>query len=111
MNKEERAAYQREYRKQRKQNGVNGGENVNSLQESVNKPVNWEAEARQLRREVEALRAEVSRLKQLLAGRPKGPEINHIPLPQKFAGSFSRADQAKGRMPNRSPLARMSEDN
>jgi len=111
MNKEERAAYQREYRKQRKQNGVNGGENVNSLQESVNKPVNWEAEARQLRREVEALRAEVSRLKQLLAGRPilKGPEINHIPLPQKFAGSFSRAAQAKGIMPNNSPLGRMSQ--
>ena len=58
--------------------------------------------------EIEALRAEVARLKQALAGRPREA---HAPMPQKFAGSFSRADQAKGRMPNRSPLARMSEDN
>jgi hypothetical protein len=60
--------------------------------------------------EIEALRAEVARLKQALAGRP----VTHTPMPPTFAGSFSRAAQAKGQIPNRSPMGRMyasQEDN
>ncbi len=118
LTKEQMRVYQRE--KRAKAKAVN--QSVNQAPKDVNPPVNpskpvnqnvnWEAEARQLRREVEALQAEVARLKQLLAQRPvvKGPEI-HAPMRPTFAGSFSRAAQAKGQMPNLGPLGRMSEDN
>jgi len=106
LNKAERAAYQRDYRKRSKQTvnkpvneGVNVNSDVNSLREAN----------RALQAEVISLRAEVARLKQLLAARPIAPIVREIKLPKGgFVSDFSAAAQAKGVMVNNSPLARMA---
>lgn len=103
---EKKKEYEREYK--RKKRGMTKGM-TDGMTKDV-KPVI--PKIKELETEVLALRAEVARLKQLLAGRPtiKGPEI-HTPMRPTFTGSFSRAAQAKGQMPNRGPLGRMAEDN
>lgn len=114
MNKEERAAYQREYRKRSKQavnETVNEGVNVNKTVNNVNADVNsLRAVNKELQSEVISLRAEVSRLKQLLAARAvAAQEAKEIKLPKgDFVSDFSAEAQAKGRMVNNSPLGRMA---
>lgn len=64
---------------------------------------------KELRAEVDALRAEVSRLKQLLATRPASPiVVPTIRVPKGLVSPFSKAAQTTGKMPNNSPVGRMA---
>ena len=100
--------YDREHK--RKKRGTTTGTTEGTTQGTTNvAPSRTELEA-----EVFALRAEVARLKQLLAQRPKieGPEIQ-IPPRQitrgHFVSPFSRAAQASLKaLPNLGPMGRMA---
>jgi hypothetical protein len=115
MNKEERATYQRDYRKRSKQPRKQG----DSLQENVNKPVNVNSDSvimRHLVEEVMGLTERAQLLEETVANLTKAQvKVSVVPGsvirprdPGVSLGGLSKAAQASGkRMVDNSPMGRM----